>query len=71
MTADSIDTTATITLEKIDSGFAITSSHLDVTAKIPGADKAKFDEAAKAAETGCPVSRVLNTKITMDAKLVS
>ena len=71
MTADSIDTTATITLEKIDSGFAITSSHLDVTAKIPGADKTKFDEAAKAAETGCPVSRVLNTKITMDARLVS
>ena len=71
MTAESIDTTATITLEKIDSGFAITSSHLDVTAKIPGADKAKFDEAAKAAETGCPVSRALNTKITMDAKLVS
>jgi len=71
MTAESIDTTATITLEKTDSGFAITSSHLDVTAKIPGADKATFDEAAKAAETGCPVSRVLNTKITMDAKLVS
>ena len=54
-----------------DGGFAITSSHLDVTAKLPGADKAKFDEAAKAAETGCPISRVLNAKITMDAKLVA
>jgi len=71
MTAESIDTTATITLEKTDAGFTITSSHLDVTVKVPGADKAKFDEAAKAAETGCPISRVLNTKITMDAKLVA
>jgi lipoyl-dependent peroxiredoxin len=71
MTAESIDTTATITLDKTDAGFSITSSHLDVTVKIPGADKAKFEKAAKAAETGCPVSRVLNAKITMDAKLIS
>ena len=71
MTAESIDTTATITLDKVGDGFSITSSHLDVTVKIPGADKAKFEEAAKAAETGCPVSRVLNAKITMDAKLIS
>jgi lipoyl-dependent peroxiredoxin len=71
MTAESIDTTATVTLDKTHAGFSITSSHLDVTVKIPGADKAKFDEAAKAAETGCPISRVLNAKITMDAKLIS
>ena len=71
MTAESIDTTATITLEKTDGGFAITSSHLDVTVKIPGADRAKFDEAAKAAETGCPVSKVLNAKISLNAKLMS
>ena len=71
MTPESIDTTATITLEKTDAGFTITSSHLDVSVKLPGADKAKFDEAAKAAETGCPISRVLNTKITMDAKLLA
>ena len=71
ITADSIDTTATITLDKTDAGFSITSSHLDVTVKIPGGDKAKFDEAAKAAETGCPVSRVLNAKITLTAKLIS
>ena len=71
MTAESIDTTATVTLEKTDAGFTITSSQLAVDVKIPGADKAKFDEAAKAAETGCPISRVLNTKITMDAKLVA
>lgn len=71
MTAESIDTTATVTFEKTDAGFTITSSHLDVAVKLPGADKAKFDEAAKAAETGCPISRVLNAKITMDAKLVA
>jgi osmotically inducible protein OsmC len=71
MTAESIETTATITLDKTDAGFTITSSHLDVTVKIPGADKEKFEAAAKAAETGCPVSRVLNAKITMDAKLIS
>jgi osmotically inducible protein OsmC len=71
MTAESIATTATVTLEKTDAGFTITASHLDVTVKIPGADKAKFEEAAKAAETGCPVSRVLNAKITMEASLIS
>ena len=49
MIAESIDTTATVTLDKTDAGFSITSSHLDVTAKIPGADKARFEEAAKAA----------------------
>jgi lipoyl-dependent peroxiredoxin len=71
MTADSIDTTATLTLDKTDAGFSITAVHLDVTAKIPGADQAKFDEAAQNAEKGCPVSRVLKATITMDAKLVS
>ena len=62
MTAESIDTTATITLDKTDAGFSITSSHLEVTVKIPGADQAKFEAAARAAETGCPVSRVLERK---------
>ncbi len=71
MTADSIDTTATLTLDKTDAGFSITAVHLDVTAKIPGADQAKFDEAAQNAEKGCPVSRVLKATITMDAKLIS
>src|SRR6201996_330224 len=70
MTAESIDTTATVTLEKVEGGFGITTVHLDVKAKIPGADKAKFDEAAQNAEKGCPVSRVLNAKITMSAQLV-
>ena len=71
MTAESIDTTATITLDKTDAGFSITSSHLEVTAKIPGADQAKFEAAVKAAETGCPVSRILNAKVTADAKLIA
>jgi osmotically inducible protein OsmC len=69
MTAQSIRTTANVTLEKTDAGFTVTSVHLDVMAKIPGADKAKFETAANNAKTGCPISRLLNTKITMDAKL--
>ena len=71
MTAESIDTTATLSLDKTDAGFSITKVHLDVKAKIPGADKAKFDEAAQNAEKGCPVSRVLKAEITMSAQLVS
>jgi len=71
LTAQAIDTTATVTLEKTDAGFTVTSSHLQVTAKIPGADKGKFDQAAKAAEEGCPISRLLKARITMEAKLES
>ena len=70
MTAQSIDTTASLTLEKTDAGFSITAIHLDVKVKIPGGDQAKFDEAAQNAEKGCPVSRVLNAKITMTAQLL-
>ena len=71
MTAESIDTKATLTLDKTDAGFSITKVHLDVEARIPGGDQAKFDEAALGAKKGCPVSRVLNAEITMDAKLIS
>ena len=71
ITPEAIETTATVTLEKQETGFAITAVHLDVSARIPGADRAKFDQAAKNAKEGCPVSRVLNAKITMDAKLVA
>src|SRR5213596_2912370 len=53
MTASKLETTATITLDKLPDGFAITKSHLDLVARVPGADKAKFDAAVKAAETGC------------------
>jgi lipoyl-dependent peroxiredoxin len=69
LTADAIHTTATATFEKLEAGWTITEMHLDVTAKVPGADQAKFDTAANNAKTGCPISRVLNAKITMDAKL--
>ena len=69
MTARSIQTTATLTLEKTDAGFTITAVHLDVAAAIPGADAAAFGKAAENAKAGCPVSRVLNAKITMDARL--
>jgi osmotically inducible protein OsmC len=71
MTADEIATKATVTLDKVDGGFAITAVHLDVQAKIPGADQAAFEKAVNAAKEGCPVSKVLNAKITMDAKLVA
>ena len=69
ITAESISTTAAVRLEKTDSGFAITSVHLDVAVKAPGADHKAFETAANNAKTGCPVSKVLNATITMDAKL--
>jgi len=69
MTADSINTTATVTLEKVGDAFTVTSSHLDTTVRIPNADKAKFEQAADGAKAGCPISRLLNTKITLDARL--
>jgi len=71
MTAQKMDTTATVTIEKVGNGFSITKSHLDLVAKIPGADKAKFDAAVKAAETGCPVSRLFKAEISVSARLES
>lgn len=64
-----IDTGATVTFEKLDTGFTITKVHLDVAVSAPGADRAKFDQAAAKAKAGCPVSKVLKAEITMDAKL--
>jgi osmotically inducible protein OsmC len=69
LTADSIETTATVTLEKLDSGFAITKIHLDVRAKVPGASEEAFATAAANAKQGCPVSKLFNAEITMDAVL--
>ena len=69
LTPEKIETHADVMLEKVGEGFAITASHLTVTAKIPGADDAKFQEIAAKAKSGCPVSKLLNAKITMDAKL--
>ncbi len=67
--AESIRTTASVSLEKGDGGFAITAIHLEVAARVPGADEAAFAKAAQAAKEGCPVSKVLNAKISMEAKL--
>jgi osmotically inducible protein OsmC len=69
MTAERIETHAAVTIEKTGDGFSITASHLDVVAKIPGADQAKFMEIANKAKAGCPVSKLLNAKITMNAQL--
>ena len=71
ITPDRIDTGATVTFEKLESGFAITKVHLDVNVQAPGADRAKFDEAAEKARAGCPVSKVLRAEITMDARLAA
>lgn len=69
LTAESIRTTATVSLDKDGDGYAIKAVHLDVTAKIPGADQAAFEQATAAAKAGCPVSKLLKADITMDAKL--
>jgi osmotically inducible protein OsmC len=69
LTPERIDTKAAVTLDKVGDGFEITASHLTVVARIPGVDQAKFIEIANQAKSGCPVSKLLNTKITMDAKL--
>ncbi|MBA3657479.1 MAG: OsmC family protein [Gemmatimonadaceae bacterium] len=66
---ESINTTATVTVEKVDAGFAITAIVLDVRARVPGADNEKFQAAANNAKTGCPVSKVLNARISMNAVL--
>ena len=69
LTPEKIETHAEVALEKVGEGFEITSSHLTVTARIPGADDAKFQEIANKAKAGCPVSKLLKAKITMDARL--
>jgi osmotically inducible protein OsmC len=66
---ESLQTTATVTLEKLDAGWTVTESHLEVVGKVPGGSAEAFQKAAQAAETGCPISRLLKAKITMDAKL--
>ena len=71
LTAERIDTKAAITLDKVGDGYQVTASHLTVVAKIPGADAAKFAEIAAQAKTDCPISKLLNTTITMEAKLES
>jgi osmotically inducible protein OsmC len=69
LTADKIETTATVTLEKTDAGFTVTQVHLEVSARVPGATADAFNTAANNAKAGCPISRLLNTNITMNAGL--
>lgn len=71
LTAEQMDTTAEVTIEKVGDGFAITSSHLILRAKVPGADDRAFQELAAKAKAGCPVSKLMNTQITLDARLVN
>lgn len=68
-TAESIQTEATVTLDKTDDGFTVTAVHLKVRAKVPGASPPDFQTAAESAKSGCPISRLLKAQITMEAKL--
>jgi osmotically inducible protein OsmC len=69
LTPESINTSATLNMDKLDAGWTITTIQLDVSARVPNADEAAFNKAAENAKAGCPVSKVLNAKITMNAKL--
>lgn len=71
LTAETIDTQAEVTLDQVDGGFAITAVHLTLKAKVPGATQDQFDKLTAKAKEGCPVSKVLNAKITLDATLLS
>jgi osmotically inducible protein OsmC len=71
LTAESIDTQAEVTLDQVDGGFSISAVHLILKAKVPGATQEQFDDLTRQAKEGCPVSKVLNAKITLDATLVS
>ena len=71
LTAESIDTSATVTFEKLEAGFTVTEVVLRVKARIPEADKAAFETAANNAKAGCPISRLLNAKISMEAELLA
>ena len=71
LTPESIRTTATVTLEKTDAGFAIPAVHLTLEAKVPGADRGTFAQLADRAKTGCPVSKLFKADITLDATLLS
>lgn len=71
LTAEKLSTTAEVVLEKLETGFTITAVHLMLNAKVPGADEATFQELANKAKAGCPVSKLLNAEITLEATLIS
>jgi len=70
LTPGKIDTTATVSFENVNGAWTVTSSHLETKVQSPNADPAKFQKAAEGAKAGCPISRLLNTTITLDAKLI-
>jgi osmotically inducible protein OsmC len=70
LTAEKMETTAEVTLAQVDGGYAITTVHLTLKAKVPGADQARFQELAAKAKAGCPVSKVLKAEISLDATLL-
>jgi osmotically inducible protein OsmC len=70
MTAESIETSATVSFEKLDAGWTVTEVHLRLKARVPGADDAAFETAVDNAKTGCPISRLLNAKITLESELL-
>jgi lipoyl-dependent peroxiredoxin len=71
LTAERIETSAEVSLEKVGEGFEITAIHLSTTGRVPGADEARFRELAEKAKAGCPVSKVLKAKVTLDARLAA
>lgn len=71
MKPERLEVAATVTLEKTDEGFSVTKSHLELKGRVQGADENSFREAAEKAEKTCPISRVLNAEITMNATLES
>ncbi|MGO9315777.1 MAG: OsmC family protein [Syntrophobacteraceae bacterium] len=71
LTAEQMDTSANVTLEQVEGGYAITAVHLTLKAKVPGADQATFEELANKAKAGCPVSKLFKAEITLDATLLS
>ena len=68
---ESIETTATVTMEKLEAGWTVTEVHLDTVGRVPGASQEAFEKAANDAKAGCPISRLLNAKVTMTARLSS
>ncbi len=70
-TPDHVSTTATVTLEQVEGGFAVTKIHLECSARVPGISQAAFDEAANGAKTGCPISKLMNAEISLNAVLES
>ena len=69
--ADAIDAKSTLTLSEVEGGYAVTRVHLEVEARIPGASEEVFQKVAQATKEGCPISKLLNAEITMDARLAS